>query len=173
MTTAAPTAPRQPAGAPPPPPSLMSRLVNLTSRAPSLQSLATRAHARLYRRTRGRAGRRWINGAPVLVLETIGRRSGKPRPTPVIYARDGGRLVVSAANAGAKRTPAWWLNLRERPAATVELGDRRFPVRARLAEGAERERLWALLRDVAPAIEEYRHYTSREFPVVALEPVDG
>jgi deazaflavin-dependent oxidoreductase (nitroreductase family) len=151
----------------------MSRLVNLTSRAPSLQSLATRAHARLYRRTRGRAGRRWINGAPVLVLETIGRRSGKPRPTPVIYARDGARLVVSAANAGAKRTPAWWLNLRERPAATVELGDRRFPVRARLAEGAERERLWALLRDVAPAIEEYRRFTSREFPVVSLEPVDG
>ena len=173
MSGAAAPAAATAARAPVPQPSLTTRLVNLTSRVPRLKSRATRAHARLYRRTCGRAGGRWINLAPVLVLETVGRKTGKPRATPVIYARDGARLVVTAANAGAKRTPAWWLNLREHPTATVELGGRRFAVRAHLAEGAERERLWALLRDVAPAIEEYRRFTSREFPVAALEPVDG
>ena len=150
---------------------LTSRLTNLTTRTPRLQSRATRFHARLYRRTRGRRGGRWIGGAPVMVIETIGRRSGEPRATPVVYARDGERFVVTPANAGATRTPAWWLNLREHPEATVQVGDRTLRVRASAAEGAERARLWAVLRDVVPSIDDYVNFTEREFPIVALLPV--
>jgi deazaflavin-dependent oxidoreductase (nitroreductase family) len=149
---------------------LTSRLTNLSTRTPRLQSRATRAHARLYRRTGGRRGGRWINGAPVLVIETVGRRSGRPRATPVVYARDGERFVVTAANAGARRPPAWWLNLREAGTATIQVGDRELRVRAEAAQGAERERLWGVLREVVPAIDDYVAFTDREFPIVVLEP---
>jgi deazaflavin-dependent oxidoreductase (nitroreductase family) len=150
---------------------LSSRLTNLSSRTPRLQRRATRFHARVYRRTGGRRGGRWINGAPVLVIETVGRRSGERRATPVVYARDGERYVVTPANAGARHTPAWWLNLRESGRATIHVGDRSLEVEASAAEGAQRERLWGVLREVVPSIDEYREFTDREFPVVVLEPV--
>ena len=149
---------------------LSSRLTNLSSRTPRLQGRATRWHADVYRRTGGRRGGRWINGAPVLVIETVGRRSGRPRATPVVYARDGERYVVTPANAGARRTPAWWLNLRASGAATIQIGDQRLDVTARATAGAERERLWDVLREVVPSIDDYEAFTDREFPVVVLEP---
>lgn len=150
---------------------LLSRFLNLTSRLPRLQRLWTGPHGRLYRVTGGRFVRRWV-GAPVLVLETVGRRSGKPRQTPVIYARHGGAFVVAAANAGAESTPAWCLNLREEPTATVSVDDEQFPVRARFTDGEERERLWRLLAEKAPSIDDYLDFTERQFPVVVLEPTD-
>ena len=149
---------------------LSSRLTNLSSRTPRLQRRATRMHTRLYRRTGGRRGGRWINGAPVMVIETTGRKTGKPRATPVVYARDGDRYVVTPANAGARRTPAWWLNLRKHPEATIHVRDSTLRVRATAAEGAERERLWGVLREVVPSIDDYVGFTDREFPVVVLEP---
>jgi deazaflavin-dependent oxidoreductase (nitroreductase family) len=151
---------------------LSSRLTNLSSRTPRLQSRGTRFHARLYRRTGGRRGGRWIGGAPVMVIETIGRRSGETRATPIVYARDGERFVVTPANAGARRTPAWWLNLRDAGKAKIFVRDRELAVRATAAEGEERERLWGVLREVVPAIDDYGAFTEREFPIVVLEPLD-
>jgi F420H(2)-dependent quinone reductase len=149
-----------------------ARLLNLTSRAPRLQSLGSRFHARLYSRSGGRRGGRWF-GLPVLVIETRGRRSGRTRSTPIVYVRDGDRFLVTPANAGAKRTPAWWLNLSAAGEGTAVVRGKRTPVRPRVLEGAEGERAWQAMSRVLPALEDYRSFTERELPLVALEPVAG
>jgi deazaflavin-dependent oxidoreductase (nitroreductase family) len=131
-----------------------------------------RLHARLYRLSRGRLLPRWF-GAPVLVMETVGRRSGRRRSTPVLYLGDGGGLVVYAANAGAHRTPDWWLNLRDAGEATVVLGGERLAVRPRVLAGAERERAWSAFCEMYPQARTYPSLTDRPMPLVALEPVSA
>src|SRR5262249_57201516 len=108
---------------------------------PRPQRAISRLHARLYRISGGRVLPRWFAGAPVMVLETVGRRSGRIRRTPVLYLRHGHALVVLAANAGSERTPAWWLNLRDAGEGTVIAGRHRATVQPRVAAGAEREQL--------------------------------
>jgi F420H(2)-dependent quinone reductase len=129
-----------------------------------------RLHARLYRASGGRVLPRWFAGAPVLVLETIGRRSGHKRATPVLYLRDGDAFIVLAANAGADRTPAWWLNLRAAGVGEVVVGRRRMRVRPRLLSGTERDLLWRAFVDMYPQAEHYTRFTYRELPLIALEP---
>jgi deazaflavin-dependent oxidoreductase (nitroreductase family) len=131
-----------------------------------------RLHARLYRITGGRFLPRWFDGAPVMVLETVGRRSGRKRATPVLYLGDGDTLVVLAANAGADRTPAWWLNLREAGVGEVVVGRDRMRVQPRLLSGAERERLWLAFVGMYPQAEHYTRFTDRVLPLIALEPAD-
>lgn len=130
--------------------------------------VATRGHAGLNRATRGRLFRRWF-GAPVLVLETVGRRSGKPRSTPVVYLRDGDAFVVMAAAAGV-RTPAWWLNLEASGEGTIVVGGRRAPVRPRIPTGHERDRLWERYVSVYPPAAEYPKLGSCHMPLIVLEP---
>lgn len=105
-----------------------------------------------------------------LYLHTTGRRTGKPRRTPLYYVEDGDGRAVITSNAGRDREPAWWLNLQAEPNAEVEIGKRWYPVRARRSTVAEHERLWprfvAGLRDY----EAYRRRTSREIVIVILEP---
>jgi deazaflavin-dependent oxidoreductase (nitroreductase family) len=149
-----------------------ARMQHLGGRVPFLGSAVPRLHARLYRRLGGRFVGRWFGG-PVAVLETVGRRTGKPRATPVIYAWDGDDVIVVSANAGNPRPQAWALNLRERPEATIVIGGERRPVRARFPEGDERERRLAVYRRVYPKIDSYRAFTEREFPVIVLEPAGG
>jgi F420H(2)-dependent quinone reductase len=129
----------------------------------------SRLHARLYRLTRGRFLPRWFAGAPVMVLETRGRRSGETRRSPVLDLRDGDALVVCASNAGAHRTPAWWLNLREAGEGTVVIGSERTAVRPLALAGAERERLWKAFAQMYPQLDHYTEFTERPFPLVALE----
>jgi deazaflavin-dependent oxidoreductase (nitroreductase family) len=112
-----------------------------------MKRLATRAHAFVYRLTRGRLGGR-VGGLPVLLLETTGRRTGRQRTTPVEFMRVDGAYVVVAANSGAPRPPAWYLNLRERPQTRVQLRDHLVAVDAHEALGDERAALWARLSAV-------------------------
>lgn len=130
---------------------------------------ATRAHAGLYRRTRGRAVRRWF-GAPVLILEVRGRSTGRLRTVPLIYLATPEGYVVTAANAGDDRTPQWWSNLRAAGEGVVYVGGRSVPVAATVAEGSERDRLWRALVGAYPSVGEYTRYTDRVFPVVLLRP---
>jgi deazaflavin-dependent oxidoreductase (nitroreductase family) len=95
----------------------------------------------LYRLSGGRLGGK-IGRAPVLLLTTTGRKSGQQRTAPVVYLADGENVVVINTNAGNAKVPAWSLNLKANPDAVVEVGRKRYPVRARIAEGEERERLW-------------------------------
>jgi deazaflavin-dependent oxidoreductase (nitroreductase family) len=130
-----------------------------------------RAHAGLYRRTGGRWGRRWFAGAPVMVLQTTGRRSGRIRSTPVLYLRDGDRFVVMAANAGADRTPAWWLNLQSAGTGEVTLGRRRITITPREVTGEEKIRLLRAFIHMYPQAECYQDFTDRDIPLISLEPV--
>lgn len=123
----------------------------------------------LYRISGGRLGGR-VAKAPVLLLTTTGRRSGAARTTPVLYLADGERLVVIGSNAGNERTPAWALNLVAGPDAEVEIGSERRAVRARVAEGGEREQLWRRMTASYSGFDAYRDRTAREIKLFVLEP---
>src|SRR5687768_9648469 len=131
----------------------------LVQRRGPAQRFWSELHGRLYKLTGGHFFPRWFAGAPVMVLEVVGRRSGALRSTPVLYLREGDALVVMASNAGSDRTPTWWLNLREAGEATAVIGRERRTVRPRLLEGAERERIWPRFVEMYPQAEDYTKYT--------------
>jgi deazaflavin-dependent oxidoreductase (nitroreductase family) len=128
------------------------------------------AHTAVYRATRG-----WIGGRAwnlrMLLLTTRGRKSGLERTAPLVYFEDGERLVLVASNGGQARDPQWWTNLQTDPHARVEVGGERRRVRARLARPDERARLWPRVKRENPFYARYEKTTSREIPVVLLEPV--
>jgi deazaflavin-dependent oxidoreductase (nitroreductase family) len=105
-----------------------------------------------------------------LLLSTTGARTGRRAIVPLGFGvDDNGRVFVVASKAGAPRHPAWFCNLRANPAVTVELGDRTFQARAVVTEGAERDRLYAVI--TGGALSEYEKNTDRVFPVIVLEGV--
>ena len=126
------------------------------------------AHTTVYRLTKGKVGGR-MRGAPVLLLTVRGRKSGKRRTTPLLYGQDGDNLVVIASKGGDPKHPAWYLNLRDGE-ADVLLGPEHRHVRARDAEGEERERLWAQMVSLYAPYADYQQKTERRIPVVVLEP---
>ena len=126
-------------------------------------------HTALYRASGGRIGAR-MRQAPVLLLTVTGRKSGKRRTTPLLYGRSGDDYVLIASVGGAPRNPAWYLNLQGKE-AQIEIGRERVHVRARDAEGEERERLWAQMVGLYPPYADYQQKTTRRIPVVVLEPV--
>jgi len=134
-----------------------------------LLALITATHRFVYRASGGRLGHR-SGGMRFLLLSSLGRKTGLPRLTPLLYVDDGDAWLVAASNAGDERPPAWWLNLMARPEATVQVGRRRVGVRARPARPDETARLWPLLEASYPHYADYREHTSREIPVVVLEP---
>ena len=112
-------------------------------------------------------------GDRLILLTTVGARSGKERTTPVMYHRDGDRYVLIASAGGAPDNPGWYRNLKANPVATVEVGTptgtETFKVRAREAEGEERKRMYAERVAIAPGYGEYPRMTSRQIPVMILE----
>jgi deazaflavin-dependent oxidoreductase (nitroreductase family) len=108
-------------------------------------------------------------GRPVLLLTTTGARSGQPRLAPLVYSREGEQYVIVASRGGAPVHPAWYHNLVTNPLVTVELGGETFEARARLTEGAERDRLFAQHAALNPNFAEYQRRTTRVIPVVVLE----
>lgn len=130
----------------------------------------SRLNALAYRASGGRLTGR-MGEAPVLLLTTRGRRSGAARTAPLLYLADGASYVVVASYGGSDSHPAWYLNLRAAPEATIRVGRREIRVRARDAEGEERERLWAGVVAIWPAYDTYASRTSRAIPLVVLEPI--
>jgi deazaflavin-dependent oxidoreductase (nitroreductase family) len=123
----------------------------------------------LYRASRGRLFGQ-LDRAPVLLLTTVGRRSGQPRTAPLVYLADGERLIVIGSNAGHETAPAWSLNLEANPDAEVELGSDRRKVRARVAAGEERAELWRKVNDMYSGFDDYSARTTREIRLFVLEP---
>jgi deazaflavin-dependent oxidoreductase (nitroreductase family) len=109
-----------------------------------------------------------FEGRPLLLLTATGARSGNEHTTPLMFLTDGDRLVVVASKGGAPEDPQWYRNLEANPDATVELGTERFPVRAAIAEGAERDALFAHHAEVYPQFAEYAAQTDRVIPVITL-----
>jgi deazaflavin-dependent oxidoreductase (nitroreductase family) len=130
----------------------------------------SRLNTWVYRATGGRIGGTFMRGAPVLLLTTVGRRSGQRRVAPLIYVRDGARYVVIASKGGMDHHPLWYRNLIANPDVEVQVGTQVQRMRARTADDAERAALWpqavAVYRDYA----DYQARTQRRIPVVILEP---
>jgi deazaflavin-dependent oxidoreductase (nitroreductase family) len=123
----------------------------------------------LYRATGGKVGGT-MKGAPILLLSTTGRKSGKTRTMPLLYLRDDGNLVIVASAGGAPVSPGWFQNLKTHPDVQVEIGRNREGRRARVATSEERARLWPRLVEMYSSYADYQKKTTREIPVVILEP---
>lgn len=129
-------------------------------------------HRRVYLLSGGRLGGRIAN-MPVLLLTTTGRKTGRPRTQPLTYTNAGDGYAVIASKGGAAQHPLWYLNLRAHPLAKVTVGRETRKVKARDAEGEEREEFWHALSDLYPGYDRYAARTSRRIPVVVLEPVSA
>ncbi|RJL34693.1 nitroreductase family deazaflavin-dependent oxidoreductase [Bailinhaonella thermotolerans] len=134
------------------------------------------ANVWIYRATGGRVGGRWRMGsarrrpAPVCLLTTRGRKTGRLRTVPLLYLRDGGRVVVVASQGGLPTHPQWYLNLRRTPRVTVQTGDDIRLMTARTASPEERAALWPRLVEMYADYDDYQSRTDREIPVVICDP---
>ena len=127
-----------------------------------------RWHPRIYRATGGLVGGKLV-GLPVLLLETLGRRSGLRRETALTYLPWDDAFVVVASVLGEPKHPFWYLNLQAHPGARIQVGRERIEVQARDAEGEERESIWNALVAKQPDYGVYRDRTERRIPLVVLE----
>lgn len=109
-------------------------------------------------------------GAPLLLLHTTGARTGQERVNPMMYRRVGDHVAVFASKAGAPTNPDWFHNLVANPAVTAEIGTQTLPFKARVAAGAERDEIWAAQKADYPGFADYESKTTRQIPVVILEP---
>lgn len=109
---------------------------------------------------------------PVLLLHTVGARTGEPRIAPLVFSREGDRYVVMASKGGAPSNPAWYANILANPVVTVEADGATFSARATTPAGAERDRLWANHVAQHPGFADYEKKTSRVIPAVVLERID-
>jgi len=110
-----------------------------------------------------------LAGANLLLMTSIGAKSGEPRTSPLGYTRDGLRYVVVGSNSGLPDQPAWLANIRANPIVGVEVGVETFKARATITAGPERQRLWAAHVAAIPHFANYEKMTERELQVVALE----
>jgi deazaflavin-dependent oxidoreductase (nitroreductase family) len=124
----------------------------------------------LYRKSGGKLGGK-MQGAPVLLLTTRGRKTGKQRTTPLIYLRDGTDLVVVASKGGWPEDPLWYRNLKADASVQVETGADRRGMIARTASDAERDRLWPALVAMFPDYAKYQSWSDRKIAVVVLSAV--
>jgi deazaflavin-dependent oxidoreductase (nitroreductase family) len=133
------------------------------------QALQT-SHIALFRASGRRLGTEF-GGLRFLFLHHFGAKSGVERVTPLVYIKDGDNLAIIASKGGDRRNPAWLHNLKAYPDVRVELRGEVRPVRARVAEGEERERLWTKAASAWPDYDRYqKRVPDREIPVVVLEP---
>ena len=123
----------------------------------------------LYEKTDGRFT--WLAGLPVLLLRTIGRKSGQERTAALVYLQDGDDLVVVASNGGSDRPPGWFFNIQSSSDVGVQIGRRRTRMRARIADSQQRTRLWPLVnQNNSNRYDGYQAKTKRQIPLVILSP---
>ena len=132
--------------------------------------LGSGAHAGVYRATGGKLFGR-MGKSPILLLNTVGRKTGRKRTTPLLYVMDGEGFVIIASKGGAATHPAWYLNLKANPEAMVEIGDREVQVEAGVADPEEKARLWEKMVEMYPTYDDYQRKTEREIPLLVLRPV--
>jgi deazaflavin-dependent oxidoreductase (nitroreductase family) len=129
-----------------------------------------KGHVALYRWTNGVIGHRFPGAPPMLLLDHVGAKTGKLRTTPLAYITDGDDYVIVASKGGHPKNPAWFHNVLASPNVRIQVGARRMTVRGRTATSGERERLWPKVVETYPGYQGYQDRTSREIPLVILEP---
>lgn len=136
----------------------------------SLQHAFLKVHQAVYERSGGRVGAS-IAGRKMLLLRTVGAKTGHPRTAALLYVRDGENYAVIASTGGGPKHPGWFHNLKARPEVEVQVGRQHVPVRARVAEDDERARIWDVANKVnGGQYDVYQSRTTRQIPVVVLEP---
>lgn len=150
----------------------MTTITGKPPRSPSEMdfTISGESHVKAYRETGGETGYIW-NNATILLLTTIGHKSGEPKTVPLIFVEDAGRYVIIASLGGAPKHPAWYVNLAANPRVTLQVKDKVFEAEASTATSTERERLWAKAVEAWPQYTDYQAKTTREIPVVVLTPV--
>ncbi|MCV7257437.1 nitroreductase family deazaflavin-dependent oxidoreductase [Mycobacterium shimoidei] len=132
-----------------------------------------RMHDAIYKRTNGRIGHRIPGLAPMLLLHTVGAKTGQPRTNSLTYARDGDNYLIVASKGGDPRSPGWYHNLRKNPNVEINVGPKRFGVTARpvLPDDSDYARLWEIVnKNNADRYKAYQRRTSRPIPVIVLTP---
>jgi deazaflavin-dependent oxidoreductase (nitroreductase family) len=109
-----------------------------------------------------------MEGMPLLLLHTVGAKSGQPRVNPLAYLEDGDRLVIIASFAGAPKHPPWYHNLVANPEVTVEVGTEKYEALATVVGEPERTELYGKVAAAMPVFDEYQSRTERVIPVVVL-----
>lgn len=143
---------------------------------PKILRLYSQANVWLYRKSGGKLGNRWRVGSafpwglPVILLTTIGRKSGLPRTTPLIYMRDGANYVVVASQGGLPKHPQWYLNVQANAGVEVQDGGRIAGYSAHIADADERAELWPRLVELYADFAQYQAWAERVIPVVVLKP---
>ena len=120
-----------------------------------------------FRKNHGKVGG-YFEGAPLLLLHSIGKRSGKTRVNPMMYLKEGERYLVFASKGGADTHPDWFINLKAHPDVQIEVGDEKIDVHAEEIKGTEHDTLYARQAKLYPGFAEYQRKTKRIIPVVAL-----
>jgi deazaflavin-dependent oxidoreductase (nitroreductase family) len=138
-----------------------------------LVNVATTAHVAAYKLTGGRFLLGPLGASRTVLVDHVGRRSGKRRTTPLLYLADGDEIVIVASKGGSHKHPAWWLNLREMETTTIQIGGERRTVAVREATPEEKARLWPKLVEIWSDYESYQQRTEREIPLAILSPPTG
>lgn len=136
-----------------------------------MRSLITRVNLWLWKVSKGRLGNTFL-GMDVLLLTTVGRRSGDLRTLPIFFLQDGQRVILVASNAGTSSDPSWLLNAQANPSVSVELDGGKRNMKVRLALEDEREQLWPKLIARFPKWQMMSERSTRSFPLAILEPAD-
>ncbi len=123
-----------------------------------------------FRANEGKVGGHFA-GRTLLLLHTVGAKSGQERINPVAYVKDGDRFVIIASKGGAPTNPDWYYNILAHPLVTIEVGTKQYRVRAAVTPEPERTRLYGKMVEMMPGFSEYRAKTTRVIPVITLTPV--
>jgi deazaflavin-dependent oxidoreductase (nitroreductase family) len=125
-------------------------------------------HVDQYRATDGADGYDW-RGTTILLLDTVGRKSGRDYTHPLIFRDYGDDYLIVASKGGAPKPPEWFLNLEAQPEVGVQIKGEKFQARARVATPEEKPAMWDHMLEVWPDYAEYQTKTDREIPIVVLE----
>lgn len=124
----------------------------------------------IYRVSGGRIGGKWMYGAPILLLTTVGRKSGEKRTAPLLYIGDGERVVLVGSQGGMSRDPQWVRNIEANGDVEIEIGTRKQAMKARRGTAEEKARYWPDLCKMYPDYADYQARTVRDIPILILDP---
>jgi len=141
-----------------------------TTRTRTFIKWMSRAQTWLFKTTNGKLGNKFLRGAEVGILTTVGRKTGEPRESPLLFLREGSRIVLVASQSGRATNPMWYLNLVANPRITFRTKAGSHELVAREATDPERDEYWPKLDAMYPDFVNYRSYTDRKIPIIICDP---